>query len=90
MRNKCALRREDELFLTSQESITPHGTTPLLISNIFFSREFEHDLFQIEMTTIEEEIYDCGRNFEMSRISPIPLAIPIFDIDNSQIPILFS
>ena len=62
MRNKCTLRRDDKLFLASEESITPYGSTPLFISDIFFSREFEHDLFQIEMTTIEEEIYDSIRN----------------------------
>ena len=44
MRNKCTLRREDELFLTSQESITPHGTTSLFISDIFFSRDLSHNL----------------------------------------------
>jgi hypothetical protein len=78
------------LFLTSKESITPHSTTSLLISDIDFSCELMHDLFEIEVTSIEEEFYNTRWHPEMSRVSPIPSPISVLDIDDSYIPILFS
>jgi hypothetical protein len=49
-----------------------------------------HDLLEVEMTSIEEAFYNTRRYPEMSRVSPIPSAISIFDIDDSYIPILLS
>jgi hypothetical protein len=66
MRNQCTLAREDELFLTCEISIAPYGTTSLLISDILVSRYLVHDLLEIEMTTVEEEIYDSRWYSQMS------------------------
>lgn len=90
MRDECTLGSNDELFLTREESITPYCTTSLLVSDIFFSCQFMHDLFEIESSSIEEKLDDTRWYFQMSGISPISISILIFDIDNSYIPIFLS
>lgn len=90
MRGKRTLCCHDKLFFSAQHPICPHRKRPLFISYIFLSTERVNDLFEISSLSIKESIHHSLRNAQMTRISKISLPFSIFNIDDSEKPILTS
>ena len=90
VRNYRALRCHNKLFLSREKTIAPYSATSLFVSDVFLACKLMHDLFEIEMTPIEEQINNRRWYSEMSRISPIPHSVSILYIYYSYIPILLS